>query len=150
VTDEELALEVETRVDAPPEVVFAYFTDPERYRRWKGSSAELDPRPEGGYRVEMGANGWVAGEYVVVDPPNRIVFTWGWESDGAVPPGSTRVEVTLVPDGDATIVRLRHSGFTDQMSRDRHEQGWRYLLSRLAVAGAGGDPGPDATLGPAG
>jgi uncharacterized protein YndB with AHSA1/START domain len=144
VTTEELALEVETRVDAPRDVVFAYFTDPEKYRRWKGTRAELDPRPGGGYRVQMGSNGWVAGEYVLVDPPNRIVFTWGWEDDPAVPPGTTRVEVTFVPDGDATIVRLRHSGFTDGMRRDQHEQGWRHFLSRLAVAGAGGDAGPDS------
>ena len=149
-TAEELSLEVETRVEAPPEVVFAYFTDPDRYRRWKGTNAELDPRPGGIYRVEMGSNGWVAGEYVEVDPPNRIVFTWGWEKDPALPAGATRVEVTFVADGDATIVRLRHLGFTDRAVRDQHAEGWTHFLSRLAVAGSGGDPGPDRMFGPAG
>jgi uncharacterized protein YndB with AHSA1/START domain len=147
VTTEELALKVETRVAAPPEVVFAYFTDPEKYRRWKGTRAELDPQPGGSYRVEMGSNGWVAGEYVLVDPPNRIIFTWGWEDNPALPPGTTRVEVSFVPDGDGTIVRIRHSGFTDAMTRDQHEQGWRHFASRLAVAGAGGDAGPDPISG---
>ncbi len=147
---EELSLEVETRIDAPRDVVFAYFTDPERYRRWKGTAAQLDPRPGGAYRVELGTNGWVSGEYIEVDPPNRIVFTWGWENQAAVPPGTTTVEVTLMEDGEATIVRLRHSGFTERAARDQHEQGWRHFLSRLAIAGAGRDPGPDPTFETAG
>ena len=147
---EELSLEVETRVEAPPHVVFAFFTDPERYRQWKGTGAELDPRPGGIYRVEMGVNGWVSGEYVLVDPPHRIVFTWGWEHNPDLPPGGTQVEVTLTADGDATIVRLRHQGFADETAREQHEVGWRHFLSRLAVAGAGGDPGPDPVTGSAG
>jgi uncharacterized protein YndB with AHSA1/START domain len=147
---EERTLEVEMRIDAPPEVVFAYFTDPEKYRRWKGVRAELDPRPGGGFRVDMGPNGWVGGEYVTVEPPSRVVFTWGWEHDPLVPPGTTRVEVTFVPDGAATILRLRHSGFATDAVRDQHRDGWEYLLSRLAVAGAGGDPGPDPMTAPPG
>jgi uncharacterized protein YndB with AHSA1/START domain len=147
---EELSLEVEARIDAPKEVVFAYFTDPERYRRWKGTAAQLDPQPGGAYRVEMGTNGWVSGEYIEVDPPNRIVFTWGWENQAVVPPGATTVEVTLMEDGEATIVRLRHSGFTERTARDQHEQGWRHFLSRLAIAGTGRDPGPDPTFETAG
>ena len=46
-------IELETRVAAPPEIVFAYFVQPELYRRWKGSTAELDARPGGLYRVTM-------------------------------------------------------------------------------------------------
>jgi uncharacterized protein YndB with AHSA1/START domain len=58
---EERTLEVEMRIDAPPEVVFAYFTDPEKYRRWKGVRAELDPRPGGGFRVDMGPTAGLGG-----------------------------------------------------------------------------------------
>lgn len=140
---EEDALEVETRVAAPPETVFSYFVDPEKYRRWKGAGAELDPRPGGLYRVDMSPNGAVRGEYVLLEPPHRLVFTWGWENDPRLPPGSTTVEVTLVPDGDVTVVRLRHSGFRTGEARDQHEQGWAHFLGRLSVAAAGGDPGPD-------
>ena len=137
------ALVVETRVDAPPDAVFAYFVDPARYRRWKGEDAELDARPGGAYRVRMPRGGTVRGEYTVVEPPRRLVFTWGWEGDEAVPPGSTTVEVTLEPDGDATVVRLRHWGFPTDGARDVHREGWVHYLARLAVAGTGGDPGPD-------
>ena len=37
-----------------------------------------------------------------------MVFTWGWEGNEAVPPGSTTVEIDLEPDGDATTLTLRH------------------------------------------
>jgi uncharacterized protein YndB with AHSA1/START domain len=137
-------LEVEARIEAPPETVFAYFTDAERYRRWMGQDAELDPRPGGLYRVRVNDRQVVRGVYVELDPPQRLVFTWGWEGDADLPPGSTAVEVTLVPDGDHTIVRVRHSGFPSDAVAQVHEQGWRHYLQRLSVAGPGGDPGADS------
>ncbi len=137
-------IELETRVAARPEVVFAYFVQPELYRRWKGNTAELDPRPGGVYRVFMPTGHVVLGEYVLVEPPIRVVFTWGWEGNADLPPGSSTVEVTLVPDGDGTIVRLRHGGLPDENWRQQHVGGWRRYLDRLAVVASGGDPGPDA------
>lgn len=144
-------IECEMRVKARPETVFSYFTDAEKYRRWKGVEAELDPRPGGIYRVQMTERGtWIRGEYVAVEPPTRLVFTWGWESRVELPrgiaevtPGSTTVEVTFVPDGDATIVRLRHDGFPTDDAVKMHSWGWGVYLERLTLAATGGDPGPD-------
>ncbi len=99
--------EIEVRVEARPETVFAFFTDPARMVQWKGVDALLDARPGGVYRVNVTGRETVIGEYVEVTPPHRVVFTWGWDN-GPILPGSTRVEVDLIPDGDATIVRLRH------------------------------------------
>jgi uncharacterized protein YndB with AHSA1/START domain len=136
-------IEVETRIEAPPEVVFSYFTDPELYRRWKGNSAELDARPGGLYRVHMPTGHVTRGEYVIVEPPTRLVFTWGWEGSDELPPGSTQVEVTLRRDGDATVVRLRHNALPTDLLREQHRGGWRHYLDRLQVVAPGGDPGPD-------
>ncbi len=100
--------ELEVRIQARPETVFEFFTDPEKMRRWKGSSAELDPRPGGTYRVGGIAGGaTVVGEFVELDPPSHLVFTWGWEGDEDVPPGSSTVEVTLTPRrrGDGAAAR---------------------------------------------
>ncbi len=80
----------------------------------------------------------VRGEYVEVDPPHRVVFTWGFEGNEGLPPGTSRVEVTLIPDGEATIVRLRHTGPPDEGARSQHEAGWQLYLGRLAAAGASG------------
>jgi uncharacterized protein YndB with AHSA1/START domain len=141
-------VEREVRIAARPETVFPFFTDPDKMTQWKGRDAELDPRPGGVYRVEINDQAIVRGEYVEVDPPYRVVFTWGWEGqdsgagEHAVPPGSSRVEITLEQDGEGTLVRLRHLDLPEQ-SREIHGQGWDHYLGRLAKASAGEDPGPD-------
>ena len=109
--DQSEAVEKEVRIAARPDTVFRYFTDPDKMVQWKGRQATLDARPGGTYRVEINEENIARGEYVEVVPHTRIVFTWGWEGEGAaVPPGSSRAEVTFEPDGDHTIVRLRHYG----------------------------------------
>lgn len=146
------AVEITRRIAASPETVFAYFTDPERYRRWQGVDAELDPRPGGVFKVTVsGRSRAVArGRFVTVDPPTTIVFTWGWDPIESalpgmpeVPPGSSRVEVTLTPDGDGTLMRLRHTGLPTAVARDFHAGGWTLSVDRLVLAAAGSDPGPN-------
>jgi uncharacterized protein YndB with AHSA1/START domain len=134
-------VEKEVRIAARPEVVFEFFTDPVKMVRWKGVDAMLDPRPGGTYRVNVTGKEIALGEYVEIVPHNRIVFTWGWEGS-PIAPGSTRVEITLTPDGDGTILRLRHSGLAGEAAL-QHAEGWDHFLPRLAIAAAGQDPGPD-------
>jgi uncharacterized protein YndB with AHSA1/START domain len=123
----------EVRIAAPPEIVFAHFTDPARMTLWFGSGALLDPRPGGTFRVEIEGRDVVLGEYVEVDPPRRVVFTWGFAGPGNVTrPGSTRVEVTLEPDGEGTRVVLLHHGLA-AVPRERHAEGWAHFLGRLAA-----------------
>jgi uncharacterized protein YndB with AHSA1/START domain len=143
-TSQNLVVEREVHIDASPETVFEFFTDPAKMVRWKGAQATLDPRPGGVYRVEMNEQAIVLGEYVEVDPPNRLVFTWGWEGDSAfTPPGSSTVEITLTPTADGTLVRLVHTGLPSAESAEAHGHGWDQYMPRLAIAATGGDPGPD-------
>lgn len=65
-----------------------------------------------------------------------------------VPPGSTTVEVILEPDGECTILSLRHSGLPDGESAAMHEEGWRFFSPRLAIVVAGGDAGPMPSISP--
>src|SRR5260370_4695019 len=111
-------VEVSVHVAAEPETVFPYFTDPGRYIQWMGSEATLDPVPGGTYRVRVRDGVEAAGEFVEVDPPRRIVFTWGWTGDPAVPPGTTRGVITLHPaDGGAHVV-LRHHDLAGDVAPD--------------------------------
>jgi uncharacterized protein YndB with AHSA1/START domain len=135
-------IEREVRIEARPETVFGYFTDPVKMLRWKGVEAALDPRAGGIYRVRVHHDLVAKGEYLEIVPYSRVVFTWGWEGDANFPPGSSTVEVSLVPDGDATVVRLRHSGL-DAEGAGQFDAGWQHYLPRLALAAAGGDAGPD-------
>jgi uncharacterized protein YndB with AHSA1/START domain len=141
-TSQALVIEREVHIDASPATVFEFFTDPSRIVRWKGSKATLDPRPGGVYQVEMRPDLIVTGEYVEVEPPNRVVFTWGWEGSGEVPPSSSTVEITLTAAGEGTVVRVVHSGLPSFEAFEQHGHGWDLFLPRLAVAAAGGDPGP--------
>jgi uncharacterized protein YndB with AHSA1/START domain len=136
-------LEVSLHIEAQPETVFPYFTDPARYTQWMGNQATLEPVPGGTYRVSMRDGVEVSGEFVEVDPPHRLVFTWGWSHDRAVAPGSTRVVVTLVAEDGGTRVVLRHYDLPDDGQRGHHLKGWEMYLGRLGVLMSGGDPGPD-------
>jgi uncharacterized protein YndB with AHSA1/START domain len=138
----------EIRIGARPETVFAYFVDPDKMVRWMGSRVELDARPGGIYTLDINAQARARGEYVEVVPPTRVVFTFGWEADQVVSPGSTTVEVTLTPDGDGTHVRLVHRGLLTAEMREQHQHGWQHYLTRLSVAAGGGEPGPDPNANP--
>jgi len=139
-------LEVTVHIAAPPETVFTFFTDPVRYAQWMGSHATLQPVPGGAYRVDMRDGVQAAGEFVEVDPPHRLVFTWGWTHDHAVAPGSTRVVVTLVEEDGGTRVVLHHYDLPDDGQREHHGKGWELYLARLVVRATGGDPGPDPNV----
>jgi uncharacterized protein YndB with AHSA1/START domain len=129
----------EIRIEARPETVYALWTDPAKMARWMGHDIRLDPRPGGEFRIDYNGSDIASGTFVDVDPPSRIVMTWGWEAPGdATPPGSSTVEVDFVPDGDGTIVRLRHSGLAAG-AVEGHAVGWdQFLPALVAAAGASG------------
>jgi uncharacterized protein YndB with AHSA1/START domain len=123
------------RIAAPPDVVFPYFTDPALAVKWIADAALLDPRPGGTFSVDVRGNP-ARGEFVVVDPPHRVQFTWGMEGRGDFPPECSTVEVVLEAEGDDTVVTLTHRDLPDEDSRLSHERGWGELLGILAgVAG---------------
>ncbi len=70
-------LEVSLHVAARPDTVFRYFVDPARYVEWMGCEALLEPVGGGEYQVRMLDGPGAAGKFVEVDPPRRVVFTWG-------------------------------------------------------------------------
>ena len=88
------------------------------------------------------------GELLEVDPPRRLVYTWGWEPTGdplvdQVAPGSSTVELDLVPSAGGTLLRVVHRGRPSAEQEETHAAGWLHYLGRLGVAASGGDPGPD-------
>ena len=132
-------LEYEIRIEAPRDLVWSFWVEPDRLVRWMGSRATLETHPGGAFRLEYRSGDVVAGSYVEVEPPRRLVVTWGWEEEGsAVPAGASTIEVGLesLEGGAATLLRLRHLGLPEE-SRGSHDEGWRYFLGRLVEASAG-------------
>jgi uncharacterized protein YndB with AHSA1/START domain len=137
-------LTCEVVVDASPSTIFPFLTDPAEHVRWMGTEAVLDPRAGGDYRVLVQGRHPGVGEFVEVVPDQKVVFTFGWdEPDHPIPARSTEVEITLIPEGGKTRVRLVHRGLPDDAIAD-HTQGWTHYLERLAAVSAGTDVGPDA------
>ncbi|MCW2544770.1 MAG: hypothetical protein JWM40_2322 [Frankiales bacterium] len=119
-------------IKAAPEVVFPYFTDPELILTWIGDHAELDARPGGVFFLDMGEHA-ARGSFLTVEPPYRVVFSWGTPGSDQLPPGSSTVEVVLTPDGDDTLVVLTHRGLPATHLSD-HRAGWEHQLGQLPAA----------------
>lgn len=76
-------VEVTMHLAAGPEDVFRFFTDPARYVQWMGSQAELEPVPGGVYHVRMPDGFEAAGQFLQLDRPHLVVFSWGFADDQA-------------------------------------------------------------------
>ena len=140
-----IVLELDRALAAPPERVFRAWTEPAELARWfcpnpeLPTSAEVDLRVGGAYRIRMGTFE-VAGVYRTVDAPRALAFTWGWATDAE--PARMLVTVTFEPlDGGGTRLRLRHERFVDDEERASHEWGWTRSLERLPGALAPSDEG---------
>jgi uncharacterized protein YndB with AHSA1/START domain len=133
---------VERRIRARPAAVYAFLTAADGWIRWQGQSAEVEPVEGGRFRVTIGQGQVAEGRFLELVPQSRVVFTWGWQDHPTVPPGSSTVEIELVPDGDGTLVRLTHRGLPAE-EFNVHLVGWQHYIPRLAIAAEGGDPGPD-------
>jgi uncharacterized protein YndB with AHSA1/START domain len=124
-------IEITQQIEAPPELVFAFLTDSKRFVQWMGIGAELDARPGGRFRIDVDGEHIAMGEYREIDPPRRLVMSWGWQGHPMVPPGSTTVEITLTGKGKGTLLRLRHLGLPSDAEREQHSAGWHLYTSRL-------------------
>ncbi len=130
-------IERTVRIAAAPETIWSYWTDPARLAEWWGLEAEVLPEPGGLFRVVMETGPVMRGSFLELDPPRRLVFTFGWEGNAPgepLAPGSTRVEVTISPDGDETVVELRHFEMPSTHASD-HAKGWQHFVGeRLPAA----------------
>jgi uncharacterized protein YndB with AHSA1/START domain len=131
-------------IEAPQEVVFAHLVTAERMVLWMGQSADLNATPGGTFAVDV--NGYLfRGKYLEVEPPRRVVISWGLAGAEDLPPGSSLVEFTLSSTATGTRLNLVHSGLPDTRART-HAAGWANYLARLQAAASGVDPGPDSWM----
>jgi uncharacterized protein YndB with AHSA1/START domain len=130
-------------IDASPETVWEFLVDPDKLMRWKGINADLETHPGGIFRCEVIPGHIARGEYVEIDKPNKLVFTWGWDGSEDVPPGSSTIEIELAPAGDGTSLRFLHRDLPNAEAIASHAHGWDHYLPRLETAAGGGNPGED-------
>ena len=136
---------VELRIEAPPSVVYAFFTEPELIERWLAVDARFEPVVNGVCCFNITGEATSNGRVLEADEGHRLVFTWGLRE-----PETSTVEVVFEPDGRGTRLRLRHYGIATVSDHDGLARGWDHYLARLSMAAVGQDPGPDPNLSPRG
>ena len=136
-------LVIERQFKTSPERLYEAWTNPEILQKWWGPEGVTTPRleldvREGGnwtttfYSEQMGER-IVSGKYVTLEPPNRLVFTWGWVDNGTRG-HETMVEIVLLRVGDGTMMRLTQNTFEETGDRDNHRFGWNSSFNKLALA----------------
>jgi uncharacterized protein YndB with AHSA1/START domain len=147
---EPLVVRRETQIAAPPATVFAFLTDPEKILNWMGAEATTEAHPGGLYLVKgVGDRARVArGAFREVVPVHRLAYSFGWEGDEDLPPGSSLVEIDLIDRDGGTLLRMTHSGLPNATQCAGHDRGWVHYLGRLAIAATGRDPGIDRGAAP--
>ena len=136
----EQVLRIERTFDAPAERVFDAWTSEEVLRRWlhgmrgwETPTAEVDLRVGGRIRIVMrdpsgGAEAGATGEYRVIEPPNRLVFTWVWDDQ---PERAQLIELEFAERDGATTVLMTNSSIPSDERRESQLRGWTVCLENL-------------------
>jgi len=132
------SLVVSRTYSASVDRVFKAWTDANQLGQWFAptddytTKANVDLRVGHEYRIAITHKGGnvhtILGTYHLIQPPNKLVYTWRWEGG---PTADTLVTVDFTPDGDATKVTITHEQFTNIEDRDKHAEGWNGCLGRL-------------------
>ncbi|MGA9276330.1 SRPBCC family protein [Ilumatobacter sp.] len=127
-------IEIAARRDA----VFDLFTTKRGLEQWMAREAWVDLRPGGAWRWTHDNAATSSGEYLEIEPPDRLAFTYGWESGefADIGPGTTTVEVTFEEIDAGTRVTVTHSGLPPA-NVARHAAGWTHFLHVLSDVCAG-------------
>ena len=136
-----LRLHLQRVLRAPSSVVFRALTEPQALAKWWGPdgfaipSVESDLRPGGSYRIAMqppeGDLFYLVGEFVEVDPPERLSYTFRWEDPD---PEDRETVVTLsLRDIGGTRAELvvSQGDFATERRQALHEEGWTQGLDKL-------------------
>jgi uncharacterized protein YndB with AHSA1/START domain len=138
-------LVVRKTIRATPQHLFEVWTQPQHLKQWWGPAnvtcieAIVDLRIGGGYRIGNclpdGNVLWIVGQFEVIEPPHKLVYTWRLESEAQV---FERVTVLFEPRVHSTEVIVMHERISDASRRSQHEQGWLGCLEKLATYAAVG------------
>ena len=134
-------LVIERVFNAPRELVFRAWTDPDHIRKWFGprdhpaTQMDMDVRPGGRWRgclrsTETGNDLWLGGIYREIAPPERLVFTFAWEEEGERGL-ETLVTITFAEQGAKTLMTFRQTPFQSTGELDGHRGGWTSSFDRL-------------------
>jgi len=139
ITPDQDVIVSEIYIAAPPERVFQALVEPQQVLQWWGQAGvyrctefDSDLRAGGKWRsagvAGDSSNFTVAGEYLEVDSPRLLVYSWVASWTGDV---KTTVRWELERAGSGTQVTLRHSGLAAHPEIAQSYRGWPRMLGWL-------------------
>jgi uncharacterized protein YndB with AHSA1/START domain len=133
------SLTIRRTIPAARDIVFSAWTTPQALKQWHAPAGwsnpvvEVDLRVGGRYRLDIqepnGTLHRVLGEYLEVDAPGRLVYTWRWETNPAF--GETVVTVEFHDRGPATDIVLVHARNVSREAVESHAWGWGACLDQF-------------------
>ena len=136
----EPSLVIKRNFDAPRDLVWKVWSDPNQAKNWWGPHGftlpfvEMDQRPGGKWRAHMvsmdGKDLWQHGIYREIVPPEKTVYTFIWDSE---PQHEMLVTVLFAARGNKTEMTFRQDGFKSVSDKDGHEDGWNQTFDRLVA-----------------
>ena len=134
-------LTLERRLNAGLNRVFEFITQPQNLTQWWGPEGVTIPEGDLDFSrlgpwdsVMMNAEGQryhVSGEVTEISAPNSVSFTWAWHDENGDRGHESQVRLELEPQGDATLMRIIHTGLPDEDSAQSHNGGWTSTLNKL-------------------
>ena len=107
---ESFVVQRETHIAAPRASVFAFLTDPDKIVQWMGTEATTEMHPGGMYLLKGVGSATARGAFREVVPVHRLAYSFGWEGNEEVSPGSSLIEIDLIEQDGGTLLRMTHSG----------------------------------------
>ncbi|MCU7928283.1 MAG: SRPBCC domain-containing protein [Candidatus Thiodiazotropha sp. (ex Dulcina madagascariensis)] len=143
-THKNLSLEVRRVFPFPRPMVFEAWTGAEYLHRWMGPTPaieakyiEIDFREGGTYRFGFIEEGepvkYVRGLYHMIQPPEKLVFSWTWEAPQIDAGTETLVTVEFNEVAQGTEVYLRHERFASREACELHKWGWEGTFDKLGA-----------------
>jgi uncharacterized protein YndB with AHSA1/START domain len=138
-----LELTITRTFNAPRELVYKCFTEPEHVMKWGGPRSFVmekftqDVRVGGKWRGMLRSTTgkkdlWQGGTFLKIDPPKHVSYTFAWEDENGKPQNETIVTIDLEEVAGFTKLTFRQSGFPTEGERDGHTEGWGEAFDKFA------------------